>query len=78
MPSRLNDGYLLVSYAFRSNVAETHTLVLLIFGITPLEEIYLRIALKGEYVRAYPVEEPPVVGDDHRTARQGAVHWLPT
>src|SRR3954451_19762742 len=41
-----------------------------------LEPRDLRVALEGEYVRGDPVEEPAVVGDDHRAAREGEERLL--
>src|SRR4051794_25222159 len=42
----------------------------------PLEPRDLRVALEGEHVGGDAVEEPPVVGDDHRAAREGEERLL--
>src|SRR3954462_15077227 len=49
-------------------VAEPLALVLLVGLEVALEPDDLRVALEGEHVRGHAVEEPAVVGDDHRAA----------
>ena len=59
---------LLIMNAFRCYVSYAFFPVFLIFGERTLEEIYLRIALKGKDMCAYSVEEPTVVRDDDSAA----------
>src|SRR3954453_14086124 len=51
-------------------VAQPGALVLLVGLEVPLEPHDLRVALEGEHVRGDAVEEPAIVGDDHRAARE--------
>jgi hypothetical protein len=41
-----------------------------IFRIVTVKEDHLALALEGEDMRRDPVEEPPVVADDHVAARE--------
>src|SRR5437879_11968808 len=61
----------LVADAVRSVgvLAETLPAVLEVVGIVALEPHGLRIAFEGQDVRRYAVEEPAVVRDHHRAAR---------
>jgi len=54
----------------RAFLAEPLALVDLVFLVVALEEHPLRIVLGGEDVRRNAVEEPAIVRDDERTARE--------
>ena len=41
-----------------------------IISIVPLEPLHVTVALKGEYVRGDTIQEPPIVGNHHCTARE--------
>ena len=50
--------------------SDTRFSIRLIFGVIPIEPHNLAVSLKGEDVGRDPVEKPPVVADDHSTARE--------
>src|SRR3954452_20536319 len=70
------DGLVAAELAVRRPVrpggldAQPLDLVLLVVGEVALEPEPLGVALVGEDVRRHAVEEPPVVADDHGTARE--------
>src|SRR5690348_6931847 len=70
---RLGARQLLVADAVRPvrRVPEQFAAVLLVGLEVALEPRDLRVPFEGEHVRRHAVQEPAVVGDDHRAAGEG-------
>src|SRR3546814_737294 len=51
-------------------VAQAAPLVFLVFAVVALEELHVRVALEGEDMRRDAVQEPAVMRDHERVARE--------
>jgi len=56
--------------AFRPFVTQALALIFFVIGVSAFEEIYLRITFKSQDMCCNPVEEPPVVRDNHGASRK--------